>query len=229
VIIQVRNGKVDIGPVRVGKLFYKKDTVMKSIEDLIKDQDNPQLEQVSAADSPTTEEQKEAPETTQETTEAENPSIYSSNEVIDLLKKSLNIHWQQTISLTAQAVHFNRWGYTKLAALLKQDAEEEHQHAMENIKRLEFFDADYQPMVVSPPSWTRHDMISIIQYNLNSVREAAAAEKQAITASRLVGDELTANSMIPLLEGSENGIRLYEGYLKMIEQMGLDNFLSLYA
>ena len=126
-------------------------------------------------------------------------------------------------------MHFKRWGYTKLAALLKQDAEEEHQHAMENIKRLEFFDADYQPIVVSPPSWTRHDMIGIIQYNLNSVREAAAAEKQAILASRLVGDELTANSMIPLLEGSENGIRLYEGYLKMIEQMGLDNFLSLYA
>ena len=74
-----------------------------------------------------------------------------------------------------------------------------------------------------------YDMIGIIQYNLNSVREAAAAEKQAILASRLVGDELTANSMIPLLEGSENGIRLYEGYLKMIEQMGLDNFLSLYA
>lgn len=201
----------------------------KPIEELLKDQDSPQLEQVSASDTPTTEEQQAVPETTEETTEAENPSTYSSNEVIDLLKKSLNIHWQQTISLTAQAMHFNRWGYTKLAALLKQDAEEEHQHAMENIKRLEFFDADYQPMVVSPPSWTRHDMVGIIQYNLNSVREAAAAEKQAILASRLVGDELTANSMIPLLEGSENGIRLYEGYLKMIEQMGLDNFLSLYA
>lgn len=154
---------------------------------------------------------------------------YSSSVVIELLKKSLNIHWQQTISLTAQAMHLDRWGYTKLSAILKEDAEEEHQHAMENIKRLEFFDEDYQPIVVSPPSWTRHDMVAIIQYNLNSVREAAAAEKQAITASRLVGDELTANSMIPLLQGSENGIRLYEGYLKMIDQMGLDNFLSLYA
>jgi hypothetical protein len=33
--------------------------------------------------------------------------------------------------------------------------------------------------------------------------------------------------MIPLLQGSEDGIELYEGFLKLIEQMGLDNFLTL--
>jgi bacterioferritin (cytochrome b1) len=70
-------------------------------------------------------------------------------------------------------------------------------------------------------------MVALINYNLNSVREAAAVERETITAARLVGDELTANIMIPLLEGSENGIRLYESYLKLIEQMGIDNFLTL--
>lgn len=154
---------------------------------------------------------------------------YSSNTVIECLKKSLNIHWQQTTALSAQAVHLERWGYKKLAEVLKTDAEEEHQHAMINIKRLEFFDVDYQPLVVSPPSWTRHDMVAMIKYNLDSVREAAAAEKATITAARSVGDEMTANIMIPLLQGSEDGIELYEGYLKLIEQMGLDNFLSIQA
>jgi len=33
--------------------------------------------------------------------------------------------------------------------------------------------------------------------------------------------------MIPLLQGSENGIELYESYLKLIDQMGIDNFLTL--
>jgi bacterioferritin (cytochrome b1) len=33
--------------------------------------------------------------------------------------------------------------------------------------------------------------------------------------------------MIPLLQGSEDGIKLYEGHLKLIDQMGLDNFLTL--
>lgn len=154
---------------------------------------------------------------------------YSSNTVIELLKKSLNIHWQQTTALSAQAVHLERWGYGKLAAVIKADAEEEHQHAMANLKRLEFFDVDYQPIVISPPSWVRHDMVAMIKYNLDSVREAAAAERATITAARSVGDELTANMMIPLLQGSEDGIELYEGYLKLIEQMGLDNFLSIQA
>jgi bacterioferritin (cytochrome b1) len=160
-------------------------------------------------------------------TVAQNVEGYSSPSVIELLKKSLNTHWQQTTSLTAQAIHLERWGYNKLAAIIKEDAEEEHKHAAENLKRLEFFDVDYQPLVVAPPTWTRHDMVAMIQYNLNSVREAAAAERATITAARAVGDEMTANMMIPLLQGSEDGIRLYEGYLKLIEQMGIDNFLTL--
>lgn len=152
---------------------------------------------------------------------------YSSDTVIELLKQSLNIHWQQTTSLTAQAVHLERWGYKKLAAVLSADTIEEQQHAAVNLKRLEFFDIDYQPLSVNPPSWTRHDMVAMIRYNLNSVRQAAATERATITAARAVGDELTANIMIPLLQGSEKGIELYESYLKLIEQLGLENFLTL--
>ena len=160
-------------------------------------------------------------------TVAQSVEGYSSPSVIELLKRSLNIHWQQATALTAQAVHLERWGYKKLAAVIKVDAEQEHEHAAANIKRLEFFDVDYQPLSINPPTWTRHDMVALIQYNLNSVREAAAAERATITAARAVGDEMTANMMIPLLQGSEDGIELYESYLKLIDQMGLDNFLTL--
>jgi bacterioferritin (cytochrome b1) len=151
----------------------------------------------------------------------------STDEVIELLKKSLNIHWQQTTSLSAQAVHLERWGYSKLAAVIKADALEEHKHSIVNITRLEFFDADHQPLLVQPPVWKRHDMLAMIQYNLASVQEAATTERATISAARAVGDEMTANIMIPLLQGSEDGIVLYTGFLKLIEQMGLDNFLSI--
>lgn len=162
-----------------------------------------------------------------ETVKSQEVAGYSTEAVVELLKKSLNIHWQQTTALSAQAVHLERWGYKKLAEVIKADAEEEHKHAMVNIERLEFFDTDYQPLVVSPPSWSRHDMVSMLNYNLASVIEAAGAERACIVVARSVGDELTANVMIPLLQGSEAGIKLYESYLKLIEQMGLDNFLSL--
>jgi bacterioferritin (cytochrome b1) len=152
-----------------------------------------------------------------------------SNSVIELLKKSLNIHWQQTTALSAQAVHLERWGYAKLAEIIKADALQEHQHSIINLTRLEFFDADYQPLVLQPPAWKRHDMLAMIQYNLESVQEAARAERATILAARAVGDEMTANVMIPLLQGSEDGIVLYTGFLKLIEEMGLDNFLSIQA
>jgi bacterioferritin (cytochrome b1) len=160
-------------------------------------------------------------------TTAQEVTGYSSDQVIELLKQSLNIHWQQTTELTAQAVHLDRWGYKKLANVLKEDAEEEHKHASANIERLEFFDADYQPLVLSPRIWKRHDIKALIEFNLEGVRNAASIERATITAARSVGDELTANMMIPLLQGSEDGIKLYEGYLKLIEQMGIDNFLTL--
>jgi bacterioferritin (cytochrome b1) len=195
-----QNGKQDIGLAKHGERKF-----MTNIDNLIKLQES-NIEQ---------------------SVEAQEVTGYSSNDVIDLLKRSLNIHWQQTTSLTAQAVHLERWGYKKLAAVIKEDAEQEHEHTAVNLARLEFFDVDYQPLSVNPPSWTRHDMVAMINYNLNSVREAAAAERATITAARSVGDEMTAHIMIPLLQGSEDGIKLYESYLKLIEQMGLENFLTL--
>jgi bacterioferritin (cytochrome b1) len=192
--------------------------IMKNIQELIKSQE---------ITINSIEQTEEKTQNIEEQTQSQEIPGYSSNTVIDLLKQSLNIHWQQTTSLSAQAVHLERWGYKKLADIIRQDAEEEHQHSMINLKRLEFFDTDYQPLMINPPVWKRHDMVAMLQYNLDSVREASSVERATIVAARAEGDEITANMMIPLLQGSEDGIELYEGYLKIIEQMGLDNFLSI--
>jgi bacterioferritin (cytochrome b1) len=159
--------------------------------------------------------------------QAQEVTGYSSDTVIELIKKSLNIHWQQTTVLTAQAEHLQRWGYNKLAAIIKEDAIQEQTHAAINIKRLEFFDVDYQPLVLNIPVWKRHDMVAMIQYNLNSVREASAAERSVIITAMEIGDQITVKMFTKLLKGSEDGIILYEGFLKLIEQMGVDNFLTL--
>lgn len=149
-----------------------------------------------------------------------------NQEIINLLKQSLIIHWEQTQMLTSIGEHLDRWGYKKLADTIKADAEEEHDHARVVLKRLEFYDTTV-PYTVSQVPWPRHNMVGIINTILASVRQAAAAEKQLITTARNNGDELTANITIPLLQGSEKGIIEMEAYLKLIDQMGLDNFLSL--
>jgi bacterioferritin (cytochrome b1) len=223
VIILDQSGKPNIGVARLGKTILTKNGYLimeKTIEELLSEES-----QIVEGSDITVSEEVIDPEITS----SQEVESYTSDTVIELLKKSLNIHWQQTTSLSAQAVHLERWGYKKLAAIIKVDAEEEHNHSVINIERLEFFDADYQPLIVAPPAWARHDMLAMIKYNLASVKEAAIAERATIVAARIVGDEMTANIMIPLLQGSENGIKLYEGYLKLIEQMGIDNFLTLQA
>jgi len=189
--------------------------MIKPINELLEDQDN------------STQEIAEAQHIEEQQAEAQQVEGYSSNTVIELIKKSLNIHWQQTTVLTAQAEHLQRWGYKKLAAIIKEDAIQEQTHAAINIKRLEFFDVDYQPLVLNPPVWKRHDMVAMINYNLDSVREASAAERATIVAAMEIGDQITVQMFIELLQGSEDGIELYEGFLKLIDQMGLDNFLSI--
>lgn len=217
-IILAQNGKLVTGHVKHGD-------IMKKIDELLQEQGKEIMAEIIIDQTEATTVEENSVEEIK--TEAQQVNGYSSNEVIELLKKSLNIHWQQTTSLSAQAVHLDRWGYKKLAEVIRADAEEEHQHSIINIKRLEFFDVDYQPLMISPPTWTRHNMVAMIEYNLASVREASVVERATIVAARAVGDEITANIMIPLLQGSEDGIELYESYLKLIEQMGVDNFLSI--
>lgn len=167
-------------------------------------------------------------ETTQ-TTVSEIIQEYSTDQVAELLKQSVNIHWQQATELTGQGVHLKRWGYGKLGNQFYSYGQEEHEHAAAAISRLEFFDIDYQPITITPRIWKRHDIKSMIEFNLQGVRNAAMVEKATIVAARGVGDEITASIMTPLLKGSDDGILEFEKMLKLIEQMGMENFLTLIA
>ena len=94
---------------------------MKSIKELIDEQNMNNNQSTEASGSI-----QESNNISENNTLAQQVDGYSSSQVIELLKQSLNIHWKQTTSLTAQSIHLERWGYKKLAAVLKADAEEEH-------------------------------------------------------------------------------------------------------
>lgn len=160
-------------------------------------------------------------------TESQDIQEYSSDDLTNLLKESVNIHWQQAMELTGQGVHLKRWGYAKLGDLFAQYAKEEHDHAAIAISRLEFFDLDYQPITVTPRIWKRHDVKAMIEFNLVGVKNASVVEKSVIKKARDAGDEITAQKFIPLLRGSDDGILEFERMLKLIEQMGIENFLTL--
>lgn len=200
---------------------------MKSIEQFLKDQESGKSSSISNdADSVIVEsEEPSNPNSDSEQIEA----VDSTEQLMSLIKEAVNIHWQQSIELTNQGSHLKRWGYSKLGNLFSQYGEEERQHATIAVERLEFFDSDHQPITITPRVWKRHDIKSIIEFNLQGVMNAAVVEKAVIKTARDNGDEITAQVFIPLLKGSDDGIAEFERMLKLIQQMGMENFLTLIA
>ena len=145
--------------------------------------------------------------------------------VIAALQSAVRLHLTAIENYQAQGEHFGRWGYSKLAEKYRGDAEEERQHLSRVLSRLEYYDE--QPTYEhAEPSWPRHDYEGILAANLELESAAAAAERQGVLACRAAGDELSALVLATLLEGSEGSISETEAIQKVIEQIGVDNYLA---
>jgi bacterioferritin (cytochrome b1) len=146
--------------------------------------------------------------------------------VIDALQTSVRLHLQAVEHYQTLSEHLGRWGYEKLAHKYAEDVTEERDHLKKCFARLEYYDV--QPTYEhSAPEWPRHDFEGILSANMALETASAQAERANILAARSVGDELSALIFADLLEGSEGSIRDIEATQKVIEQIGLDNYLSV--
>lgn len=149
----------------------------------------------------------------------------AAESVIAALQSSASFHLTAIENYQAQAEHFDRWGYSKLAAKFRADVEEEREHLHKVQARLEFYDV--QPTCDRvEPEWPRHDLEGVLAANLSLEMGAAEVERANILASRAVGDELSALIFADLLEGSEDSIKQIEATQRVLEQIGLDNYLA---
>lgn len=141
------------------------------------------------------------------------------------LQLAASLHWLAIEQYTLQAVHFARWGYSKLAAEAAADAQEEREHLAKVAERLEFYDVqatcDHEK-----PSWPRHDYEGILSANLALETKVMEAERGCILVARAAGDELSALVLTELLAGSEEAVKKIEAARRLIEQIGLDNYLA---
>ena len=145
--------------------------------------------------------------------------------VINALQASVRLHLTAIENYQAQAEHFDRWGYKKLGEKYREDVEEERGHLAKVMARLEYYDE--QPVYDhDEPSWPRHDYEGIIAANLELESAAAKVERANILACRAVGDELSAKIFAKLLKGSEGSIAEIEAIQKVLEQLGVDNYLA---
>ena len=145
--------------------------------------------------------------------------------VIDALQASVRLHMTAIEHYQSQAEHFDRWGYGKLADKSRGEAEEERRHLHEVQARLEYYDV--QPAFDhDQPDWPRHDFEGILAANLSLESNAAEVERANVLVCRAVGDEISAVIFTQLLEGSEEAVAEIEATQRVIEQIGLDNYLA---
>lgn len=149
----------------------------------------------------------------------------SDGGVVVSLQRGVRLHLTAIENYQSQAAHFGRWGYSKLAEKCRKDAEEEREHLDALLKRLEFYDVE-PAYDHDQPSWPRHDLEGILAANYDLESAAAAAERAAILACRQVGDEMSALVFAEILAGSEDSVAAIEATQKVIEQIGVDNYLA---
>ena len=144
--------------------------------------------------------------------------------VVDLLQASLRLHLSQGEAYKAQAEHFTRWGYPKLGKTWGEYAEEEFTHAKMLMQRLEFFDASPN-LDHDVTEWPRHDFEGILSSNYEG-DAAAGVERSGFATCTGVGDAITAKIFTKPLRGSEDSMATIEAIQKVIEQVGVENYLT---
>lgn len=152
------------------------------------------------------------------------PPIFQGG-VIAALQAAVSMHLTAIENYQTQAAHFGRWGYAKLAAKYKEDAEEERGHLAALMERLEYYDV--QPTYDhEQPSWPRHDFEGIVSTNYELESATANLERAAVLTCRSAGDERSALVFASNLEGSEASISDIEAIQRVLEQIGTDNYLA---
>jgi bacterioferritin (cytochrome b1) len=145
--------------------------------------------------------------------------------VVDTLQASLKLHLAQGEAYRSQSEHFTRWGYPALGKKWCEYADEELTHAKMLMARLEFFDAS-PDLEHSVAEWPRHDFEGILVSNYEGDEAAAAAERSGLATCMGAGDIVTSKIFTTLLRGSEDSMAAIEAIQKVIEQIGVDNYLA---
>lgn len=145
--------------------------------------------------------------------------------VVDALQASLALHWSQAEMYDLQAVQFTRWGYPKLGEVWAGYATEERGHIKMLSERLEYFDVQPSPEH-KPPELPRHDFEAILDSNYEADLVAAETERAGYMTCVEIGDSTSAKIFQKLRAGSEESLANIEAIRKVVEQIGLDNYLA---
>jgi bacterioferritin len=120
----------------------------------------------------------------------------------------------------------NNWGYQELHEAKEGQAIDEMHHAEWLIERILFLEG--RPVVdkLLPMSFGK-TVLEMIKVDQAAEAGAVKAYNDGIALASELGDESTADLLVTILKMEEGHIDWAEKQLAQIEQMGLENYLSL--
>jgi bacterioferritin len=120
----------------------------------------------------------------------------------------------------------NHWGYHELHEMIEARAIDEMKHAEKHIGRILFLEGE--PNVINYQKVTiGKDVRAMIENDTALEQEAIKAYNEAIALAGELGDESTADYLVQILQEEEGHLDWGEKQLAQIEQMGIENYLSM--
>jgi bacterioferritin len=117
------------------------------------------------------------------------------------------------------------WGITKLGAHEYDESIDEMKHADRLIERILFLDGI--PNVKLGKIFLGDTVTKILECDLRLEQEAISQLREAITHCTNVQDFVSRELLIAILESEEEQVDFLETQSRLIEQMGLQNYVQL--
>jgi bacterioferritin len=146
-------------------------------------------------------------------------------EVLAALSEMLKEELGAILQYVLHAEMCENWGYKRLSARTKKQSLGEMKHAEKLMERILFLEG--MPEVSElPPLSIGKDVKQQFTNDLALERSAVAAYNKSIQSCREAGDNSSADFLTEILKDEEDHVDQLEEQLGLIEQLGLENYLS---
>jgi bacterioferritin len=155
----------------------------------------------------------------------EEAHVKGSQKVIDILNEVLTNELTAINQYFLHAQMLENWGYERLYKKVRKESIDEMKHAEELMERILYFDG--LPNVQRLGKITIGETVDE-QLRLDLALEKSAVEflNRSIPVCRAEGDEGSADMLEDILEAEEGHIDWLEAQLTLVDQVGLQNYLS---
>jgi bacterioferritin len=146
-------------------------------------------------------------------------------EIIDALNDLLADELTAICQYIVQAEQLDVWGYEVLHTLIENEAKDEMKHAAMHIRRITFLEGE--PDIKLRDIEIGSTVREMLEHNLDKEYGASDKYNKYIKLSRELEDEFTRDYLEQILKDETHHIDFIESHLEQIDQMGIQNYLSL--